>query len=217
MSPGRDLARYSAIIPVKAFERAKARLAAEGAHRPALARAFALDVIAAVHEAARVGRVVVVSSEPSLAAELAGYGRLAVLPDPRGQGDPLNAAVRAGRSWLAREHPREPVVVVPADLPALTADALDDALRRAAAHRRAFCADTEGEGTTLLMAAEPRLLAPSYGPGSALAHAATGAVELTDVDPRVRRDVDTPGALREAFRLGAASRTQAVVSLLGEH
>ncbi len=69
-------------------------------------------------------------------------------------------------------------------------------------------ADTEGTGTTLL-AVTSGDLAPSFGPGSAAAHAASGAVALDGDWPGLRRDVDTPEHLTAARALGTGPRTRA--------
>jgi 2-phospho-L-lactate guanylyltransferase len=107
--------------------------------------------------------------------------------------------------------PRSPIVVVPADLPALTARTIDQALHKLAHGRSSFVPDSSGVGTTLLAAAEPSLRRPAYGPGSARLHAAQGAQMVVYVDPRVRRDVDTVRDLQEAEALGVGPRTASLV------
>jgi 2-phospho-L-lactate guanylyltransferase len=85
------------------------------------------------------------------------------------------------------------------------------AASRGARGGRAFVADSAGTGTTLLAAASPAALSPSYGPGSRARHLDGGAVELTG-PPALRRDVDTPDDLRDALRLGVGTRTAAVAA-----
>jgi len=53
-------------------------------------------------------------------------------------------------------------------------------------------------------------LSPRFGPGSAQAHRASGAVELTGAWPGLVRDVDTEADLRAALALGAGPRTRAL-------
>jgi 2-phospho-L-lactate guanylyltransferase len=67
-------------------------------------------------------------------------------------------------------------------------------------------ADAGGTGTTLLTAVGVAL-DPRFGRGSAAAHRAGGARELTGPWPGLRRDVDTAEDLRAAALLGLGSRT----------
>jgi 2-phospho-L-lactate guanylyltransferase len=71
-------------------------------------------------------------------------------------------------------------------------------------------ADAHGTGTTLLTAVGTALL-PAFGPGSAAAHLAGGAVPLAGDWPGLLRDVDTPDDLRAALALGAGPRTRALL------
>jgi 2-phospho-L-lactate guanylyltransferase len=97
------------------------------------------------------------------------------------------------------------LAVLPADLPGLAPADLDLALVAAAAHGRAFLADAQGAGTTLLTARAGHRLRPRYGPGSAAAHQAEGAHPLGVPAPTVRADVDRWADLR-ALRHGSCGR-----------
>lgn len=203
---------YTAIVPIKAWARSKTRLHPDRAVREALARAFAEDVLRATALCASVGAIVVVSSEPGV-GPLADEVGATVLPEPvDGLPDPLNAAVLHGAAWAGEQGDDGPIVVVPADLPALTPESLADALELALPWRGAFCADTAGSGTTLLMASSARQLRPAYGDDSARRHTALGAAALDGVDPRVRRDVDRLDDLRAAAVLGVGPATLALSS-----
>ncbi|HWV26537.1 MAG TPA: 7,8-didemethyl-8-hydroxy-5-deazariboflavin synthase CofG, partial [Aeromicrobium sp.] len=193
------MTRWTAIVPVKSWRAAKSRLQTPG--REGLARAFALDVLAVLDSSERIGRVIVVSNEAELGA---GH---AIVGDPGS----LNGAVEAGRDQLLSDGVKGPVVVVPADLGALTVDALDAVLDRMVDHEASFVVDADGDGTTLLAAREAASLNPRYGPGSAEAHSEF-AVALHDVDARVRRDVDSVEDLAAATALGLGAHTAAVVS-----
>src|SRR5439155_26409431 len=114
-----------------------------------LALALAHDTVAAVQATIGVGRLLVVSSDPVVAAELAAVG-VEVVPDGPVAG--LNQAYAHGARLLGSTGP---VAALQADLPALRPAQLDAALAAAwAAFTRgapaAFCADAEGTGTTLL-------------------------------------------------------------------
>jgi 2-phospho-L-lactate guanylyltransferase len=96
-----------------------------------------------------------------------------VLPD-LGGGD-LNLAVALAADLLTAPEVGVVVAVLPADLPGLVAADLDVALAEAASHRRAFLADADGTGTTLLTARAGHPLRSRYGRhpcGSRRAHEA---------------------------------------------
>ncbi|KAA2253536.1 2-phospho-L-lactate guanylyltransferase [Solihabitans fulvus] len=201
------------VIPVKALGRAKSRLvgAADGgagdpdAHA-ALALALALDTATAAHAADVVRRVVTVTSDPAVAAELRAVG-VEVLSEERPESG-LNTALRLGAALLRGRDPRSVVGALQADLPALRPEELAAAVR-ASAGRRAFCPDRQGTGTTLLLSAPGGDLGPRFGVGSAGAHRDSGAVALLGPWPSLRCDVDTEEDLVLAGELGLGSHTAA--------
>ena len=113
--------------------------------------------------------------------------------------------------WLRRALADGPVAALSSDLPALRPEELTAALREAATVPRAFVADAAGSGTTLLAVRDGEL-DPRFGPGSASAHAAGGAVPLDGDWPGLRQDVDTPADLHAAGWIGVGSRTAAFLS-----
>lgn len=191
------------MLPVKHAERAKSRLVPpHGVDRVALARAVALDTVAAVVACVVVSRVVVVTSDPVVAESL--RQRAEIVPDPGGG---LLAAVGAGLERARTATPAARLAVLLADLPALSAEGLRTALLACAQHPSAFVPDLEGTGTVLLTARPGTRLAPAFGARSASRHEAGGAVRL-DLDlPSLRRDVDTWDALRAAVDLGVGEAT----------
>jgi 2-phospho-L-lactate guanylyltransferase len=219
---------WTVIVPLKRLGAAKSRLrgALAEADHEALVLAMALDTVAAALASPVVGRVVVVTGDPTPgeAAVLLGAEVIADVPDAG-----LNPAL-AYAATLVR--PRgvtatlPGVVALPADLPALRTEDLTDVLRQAeevarAARPpgtgRAFVADATGTGTVLLAAPPGALLEPCFGTASAAAHAASGAVELAGDWPSLRHDVDTRDDLAEAFVLGVGPRTAAIVGVLTPH
>jgi 2-phospho-L-lactate guanylyltransferase len=188
---------WTVLLPVKALDGAKTRLrSTTGGGTAALALAFALDTIEAVGRVGLVGSIHVVTNAPLVAAEAGALGA-GVLPD-LGGGD-LNLALALAADLLAGPDVGLGLAVLPADLPGLAPADLDVALAAAAFHRRAFLADAEGTGTTLLTARAGHRLRPRYGPGSAVAHAEQGAHALDVPAPTARADidrgVDLPGLL----------------------
>lgn len=191
------------ILPMKPPLLGKSRLrgAVEDALHPALVLALASDTLAAA--AGVVRRVLVVTADPAAVAPLAEFGAQIVGED--GAGD-LNAALRQGEALLRADDPDSVLGALQADLPALRPEDLAGAIAEAAG-RRAFAADWDGTGTTLLLSAPGVALEPRFGPGSARAHFGTGAIALGLAAPGLRRDVDTAVDLAQAAELGLGKRT----------
>ncbi len=198
-----DLA-WSVVIPIKGGNAAKTRLTdmAESA-RKLLADAMALDVVAAVLECSQVARVVVVTGANDIAMAASELGA-DVITDPK---HGLNAAIAAAE--LAA-----PWAAVVGDLPALTADVLDDVLIAASQWETSFVPDAAGSGTTMVAS-----LAPAhthFGVDSAARHRAAGYHELREAPVGVRSDVDTLPALYVAAESGLGPRTRAAIADLLE-
>jgi 2-phospho-L-lactate guanylyltransferase len=191
------------VVPVKTLDRAKTRLTSATGGDPvshaALALALALDTVSAAVATPGVRRVVTITSDPAVAAEMAALG-VESLPEPAQPG--LNAALEHGARTLRSSR----IGALQADLPALKPDELQAALE-AARGRRAFVPDRQGTGTTLLLAAPGGELDPRFGIGSAGLHRLSGAVALIGAWPSLRCDVDTEEDLRLALALGLGTRT----------
>ncbi|SER53691.1 2-phospho-L-lactate guanylyltransferase [Lentzea xinjiangensis] len=191
------------VVPVKTLGRAKTRLASATGGDPvshaALALALALDTVTAAVATPGVRRVVTITSDPAVAAEMAALGVESV-PEPAEPG--LNAALEHGARTLRSDR----IGALQADLPALKSGELQAALE-AAGRRRAFVPDRQGTGTTLLLAAPGGALDPRFGVGSAGHHRLSGAVALLGPWPSLRCDVDTEEDLRLARVLGLGART----------
>jgi 2-phospho-L-lactate/phosphoenolpyruvate guanylyltransferase len=197
---------WSVLVPVKVLEQAKSRLAGlAGERRGELALALACDTVTAVLACEQAARVIVITDDQVAGAALAGLGALVVPDEPR---DGLNAALRHGAAYAAARWPASGTAALSADLPALRAEEIGQALRAAAAWPTAFVADAAGDGTTLYTAAPGAPFRPAFGLGSRARHAAEGATELgLGAVPGLRRDVDTPADLRGAVALGLGPRS----------
>jgi 2-phospho-L-lactate guanylyltransferase len=204
------------LLPIKPLARAKTRLrgAAGGwdgdpAAHARLVIALARDTVAAATAAALVRRVVAICSDDLVCRVLAVDGVEAIADEP---GNGLNPALRYGEALLRTADPASAVAAMPADLPALRSDELDRAVCGAlATGGRAFCADQAGTGTTLLLAPPGHALEPRFGAGSAAAHRASGARELSGRWPGLRCDVDTAADLAQARQLGLGRFTDRVL------
>jgi 2-phospho-L-lactate/phosphoenolpyruvate guanylyltransferase len=191
------------VVPIKNLDRAKSRLrgAVPADEHGDLVLALLLDTVTAAVGASGVRRVLVVCEDKRVPDALAGTGVECV--DERGLPG-LNAALTFGAEYLRT--PGSTVGALQADLPALRSVDLAAAIEEAAG-RRAYCADRPGTGTTLLLSAPGEPLHPRFGPGSADAHAATGAVRVGRASASLRCDVDTGRDLDIAAELGIGKFT----------
>lgn len=196
---------YVVVVPVKPPARGKSRLTGMSeTHRRDLAEAFARDTIAAALGAASVHQVLAVTDDFRLADALAATG-CSVLPD--GVSQDLNATLVQAAAEVGRRWPALRPVVLCADLPALRPQDLD-AVLAAVGPGPAFVPDLQGSGTTLYTSALADF-APSFGPGSAAAHRAAGALEL-DAAAGLRQDVDEAADLGRVLTLGVGPHTARV-------
>jgi 2-phospho-L-lactate guanylyltransferase len=210
---------WTVIVPVKRLRTAKTRLrgALPSVDHDALVLAMALDTVAAALASPVVGRVAVVTSdaEAERAAMDAGAEVIVDVPDAG-----LNPALAYAATVVRPKGATDTlpgVAALAADLAALHTADLTEALRAAelTAHgspRRLYVADAAGTGTVLLAATRGAVLEPCFGTGSAAAHHASGAVELTGDWPTLRRDVDTAADLAAAVVLGLGPRTASVAA-----
>lgn len=200
------------VVPIKMLDRAKSRLrgAVPADGHADLVLALLLDTVTAAASADGVRRVLVICEDERIPVALRGTGVECV--DERGLPG-LNAALSFGAE-LMRE-PGGTVGALQADLPALRAAELAAAVAEAGG-RRAFCADRPDTGTTLLLAAPGEPLDPRFGPGSAAAHAGTGAARVGVTQASLRCDVDTDGDLAVAAGLGLGPRTARLLAAVGK-
>jgi 2-phospho-L-lactate guanylyltransferase len=207
--------QWSVVVPAKQLAVAKSRLRPLTGRVPVghdeLVLALLADTVAAVRACPAVSAVLVVTDEERAADVVRALGARTV-PDAPRRG--RIAALAHG----ARAAGPGPVAAISSDLPALRPTELAAALAAAGAHAaagtaRAFAADAAGTGTTLLTAATGGL-DPRFGPGSAAAHEASGAVRLTGRWPGLARDVDTPEDLLAAREHGLGPATAALAGRL---
>lgn len=195
---------WTIVVPVRLGPHAKRRLAAP----QRLAAAIVADCLAAVDATASVRRLVVVCAAgpvPTLPT------RADVVHQPSDTPG-LTAAIALGL-----EHAEGPTAVLLADLPALRPASLTAALAAGARRQLAdparpgwYVPDADDVGTVLLGGPTARLPI-RFGPHSAQAHHDAGSRPLPCHDLRLRRDVDTPADLIEAWRLGVGAHTATTI------
>lgn len=206
-------AGWVAVIPVKRLAMAKTRLrgAVAGASHERLVLAMAGDTLAAVLACPAVDRALVVTDDPAAVRMLTRLGAERV---PDGPDPGLNAALaRGGRAAAG-----SPVVALTGDLPALRPAELAAALAALPVRaRRGFVPDAAGTGTAMLAARAGVDLDPRFGPASARAHEASGAVRLDGGWPTLRQDVDTAADLAAASGLGVGRYTAELLRSTARH
>ena len=116
-----------------------------------------------------------------------------VMPDPAA--DAHNRAVRHGCSAVVALGAAG-ALVLPADLPLLSAEIVAEFLDEAGDAPLALAADRRGTGTNALLLRPPLALAPAFGPGSFQRHRALarehGLAVVTVRLPELAFDLDTP-------------------------
>ncbi|MDN3496980.1 2-phospho-L-lactate guanylyltransferase [Planococcus sp. APC 4015] len=198
---------WTIVVPVKDPARGKSRLTVTGVERTALARAIALDTIAAAAACEVVERVVVVGDDGGLVLGALDLPGLRFVPEGDARG--LDEAIARGFAGFDGM----PRAALLGDLPALRPGDLATALEAAASVDRAVVADAEGTGSTLVTAGPDAEWTSAFGDGSFARHVALGCVPLDVPDAStVRRDVDTAQQLDEARALGLGPRTTALLA-----
>jgi 2-phospho-L-lactate/phosphoenolpyruvate guanylyltransferase len=222
MSPrSRRLPTY-AILPVKRFAVAKARLEDDlsAGTRRALTESMVTDVLMALRRTNAIDEVLVVTSDPTAEAIGHGYGAI-VLADDVEEGQ--SAAALIGIEH-ALEHGAGRVLLVPGDCPALDPAELTGLLERAADERAVtLVPDRHGTGTNALVLVPPDVIEPAFGEGSRERHeqaaAAAGVPCHVESVPTLLIDVDTGDdlvALRQLLsdHRGGAAHTRGMLSRL---
>lgn len=204
-----DLARTWAIVPIRGLESAKTRLGGglDAEERRDLVIDLLRRTLRATRDARGIAGTIVVTMDPEaarIARDLRAVGLVERAPG-------LNAAIVAARS-LAMARDATAVLVLPADLPAVSAQVIDELLASAKPLARAgalvaLVSDQHGSGTNALLVSPPRVIEPSFGPASRDLHRASAqaaGASLVELDGPLALDVDTPDDLVMAeARLGA--------------
>jgi 2-phospho-L-lactate guanylyltransferase len=201
------------IVAVKRLTAAKTRLAPifSASTRESVVLAMLVDTLTAASRVSSVRRITVVTPDDVAAAAATELGA-EVLSDPTPDGhlDPLNNAIAAAERVVSQSVSN--IVVLQGDLPALQTQELAEAIASARRYERSFVADRLGTGTAALCAFGTAL-APRFGPDSSAQHRHSGAIELTGAWPGLRCDIDTPGDLAVARRLGMGPATTRAVAV----
>lgn len=183
---------FDAVVPIKALARAKSRLTTLAPPaRADMAQAMARTTLRALRGSARIGRIVVVSDDPAVAALAGEFGADCIGEDGTG----LNAAFATGFGALAnRAHP---VLLLPADFLRLASADIDRLLAQWQPGALAVLACKTGDGTNAVIVPPGGAFTPQFGPGSFARHSAAGAQVLTSA--ALACDIDDDADLAAAI------------------
>ena len=204
-----SLEHIVALVPVRSLSGAKSRLGEplDAEERANLVLGLLQRTVEAALNATRLAGVVVVSMDAELLRQARVMGAASLLQETNGLNEGLNEArIAAGIAATA-------VTVLPADLPDVTASAIDRLAKAAAIALRdepdktlvALVPDRHGTGTNALLVAPPNAIPFLFGEGSRAAHAAaaeSAGASYLELDGPLTFDVDTPEDLLEADRRG---------------
>jgi 2-phospho-L-lactate guanylyltransferase len=213
-----------AVVPVKPFRVAKARLATalNAVDRARLARVMLEDVLGAMVASRHLLAGLLVVTADDEAAQIArGHGAI-VLSEAAPAG--INPAIARALAHLGatpdchRGPPGAGMLVVPADLPQLSAAAVERIVGLLGAPRAVAIVPATDGGTNLLGCKPAGIIPSSFGPLSFDRH--RQAARLAGVTPTILawsdlgHDLDRPEDLAAFLSLGTASRTHAFLSSL---
>ena len=213
------------IVPLRSLEGAKTRLndVLDPAERAELATRLLRDVVEAVRTWGGADRLVVVSADPTVGELAKELGAEAFLQRTSGMNEGLDEA-RA-----ALDGDSGTLIVLPADLPAVSAAALErleatardvhDEGRSEGASMVLVVTDRSGEGTNALLLHPPAAIPFTFGDGSARAHALAGeragASVRTLRDDELSFDLDTPADLERWRQRRGGHRTLVALPVPG--
>jgi 2-phospho-L-lactate/phosphoenolpyruvate guanylyltransferase len=182
-----------ALVAIKERERCKTRLkdAVDDCMRLELVRSMLTAVLTAAASAQTVHQTIVVSPERDLIP--------ATVPVLADTGESLNAALEQAHRML-RDFGCHEVVVLPADLPQITAAEIDALVRAAHGGGFSIAADATGTGTNALCLVSSQPFQFQFGPDSQRLH--LQEAQRMGLTPQIVRlpglafDVDSPADLQ---------------------
>jgi 2-phospho-L-lactate guanylyltransferase len=210
--------RAWAVVPIKARERAKERLAAwlDATERAELVDAMLSDVLAALCGARGLAGAAVLSSDPKALAVARAWGVEALgEPAPLGYREAADEAAR-----LAARRGCDALLVLPADVPLITPRDVDDLLAVAAEQSRGIvlCPDRLTAGTNALVRRPPAVLEAQFGAASLHRHQqqarALGLHCKVWNNANLALDVDTVDDLRLLLTRGGGPATRRTLARL---
>jgi 2-phospho-L-lactate guanylyltransferase len=195
-------------VPVKSLARAKSRLspALTPLERGALTLAMLEDVLDATQ--ALPGWETWVVSPDEVALEIAARRNVR----PVAEDKPALANAIRQVEGLAKEAEADALTILPGDLPLVTAEALQDAMRTLGSV--VLAPSSDGRGTSLLLRRPPRAIPARFGPDSFRRHVTIASERGLPVSvvqrPELAFDVDRLGDILTLLSDGRSGRTREV-------
>jgi 2-phospho-L-lactate guanylyltransferase len=201
-----------AVVPVKPFDAAKLRLAPvlDAAERSHLVRLMFEDVLAALTASRHLLAGVLVPTADRQAAEIARRHGAAVVAEESPSG--LNSAIEQAIGCIASAG-GDGMLVVPADLPQLSAASIDQVVRLLDVPEAVALVQAHADGGTNLLACRPAgVIPPLFGPQSFWRHreAARHAGIRTSIvkNRELEQDIDRPDDLIAFLSMENTVQTQ---------
>ena len=203
-SSGADLARTWALVPIRGLETAKTRLGGDldAEERRDLVVDLLRRTLRATRDATRIAGTIVVTMDPAAAGIARDHRAIGLVERAPG----LNGAISAARS-VAVARGATAVLVLPADLPAISPAEVDRLIDAAATAPRtdgplvALVTDQHGTGTNALLLSPPSVIDPLFGTASHDLHraaASAAGASFIELDGPLALDVDTADDLVKA-------------------
>lgn len=205
---GASLDSVWAVVPIRGLASAKTRLGPEldAPTRRRLVEAMLRRTLTATRDARSLAGTVVVTKDADVAGLAHDHHAVGLVERLPG----LNEAIEAAGS-VAVARGATAMLVLPADLPAVSAAAIEALVAAAATSLDdqasgperfrglvALVTDRHGRGTNALLVAPPALIAPAFGDDSRAAHrraAEAAGARFVEVGGPLALDVDTPADL----------------------
>ena len=198
------------LVPVKHLESSKQRLSPllSPSERFALAEAMLQDVLAALDASRHCGYVTLVSGDARAhrLAEQYGFGMIND-PDDSGETGAIEMATRA-----AIERGAEFTLVLPADIPLITAAEVDELFSAAQPEGTVLAPSASGRGTNAVLQRPPGLFPLRFGNDSFLPHLAAARATGKPVEVLkllgIGVDIDEPADLADLLAAPGETRAQ---------
>ena len=205
-----------AIVPIKTFDRAKQRLAnvLTEDERRSLMLAMARDVLTCLSRCNAITGILIASRAPEADALAQTFSTERFAESPSAD---LAESLEQATEHLIHNFDAKGIIVVPADVPGIQADELDDILQH---HERVtILPDTDNIGTNALICSPPGSIPYIFDGQSFKPH--VDAAFTAGITPRIlpgtrfSLDVDLPRDLLEVMRVAPGSQTASYLTRSG--